>query len=90
LERLNGRSSIDVYEAAKEIWEKDDPNTLRAVIRTLRHGERVVNRIAAAYALNLIGRTGAILALEKFYKGRSQEKTHLLRPEFFLLPSPHD
>src|ERR1700674_1138432 len=27
---------------------------------------------------------------DKFYKGGSQEKTHLLRPEFFLLPSPHD
>src|SRR5580704_5775576 len=24
----------------------------------------------------------------KFYKGGSQEKTHLPRPEFFLLPSP--
>jgi hypothetical protein len=27
---------------------------------------------------------------EKFYKGGSQEKTHLLRPEFFLLSSPCD
>src|SRR6266478_6325029 len=27
---------------------------------------------------------------EKFYKGRSQEKTHLLRLEFFLLLSPLD
>jgi|ERR1700722_10648172 len=26
----------------------------------------------------------------KFYKGGSQEKTHLLRPVFFLLPSPLD
>src|SRR6202171_4635004 len=26
----------------------------------------------------------------RFYKGRSQEKTHLLRPEFFLLLSPLD
>jgi hypothetical protein len=26
----------------------------------------------------------------KFYKGGSQEKTHLLWPEFFLLPSTHD
>ena len=26
----------------------------------------------------------------RFYKGRSQEKTHLLRLEFFLLPSPRD
>jgi hypothetical protein len=27
---------------------------------------------------------------DKFYKGGSQEKTHLPRPEFFLLPSPRD
>src|SRR3979490_3314922 len=27
---------------------------------------------------------------DAFYKGRSQEKTHLLRPEFFLLLSPLD
>src|SRR5450755_1242697 len=27
---------------------------------------------------------------DKFYKGRSQEKTHLLRLEFFLLLSPLD
>jgi len=27
---------------------------------------------------------------DKFYKGGSQEKTLLLRPEFFLLPSPRD
>jgi hypothetical protein len=33
--------------------------------------------------------TGLLIPSDKFYKGRSQEKTHLLRPEFFLLPS-HD
>jgi hypothetical protein len=27
---------------------------------------------------------------EEFYKGGSQEKIHLPRPEFFLLPSPLD
>jgi hypothetical protein len=30
------------------------------------------------------------IAPDKFYKGGSQEKTHLLRPEFSLLPSPLD
>src|SRR6267378_4350567 len=30
------------------------------------------------------------LGPRKFYKGRSQEKTHLLRLEFFLLLSPLD
>ena len=32
----------------------------------------------------------AVSSPDKFYKGRSQEKTHLLRLEFFLLRSPLD
>ena len=73
VERLNGRSSIDVYEAAKEIWERDDPRTLRSVIRTLKHGKRVLNRTAAAYALNLMngGRT-VIVALENTLQNRRE------------------
>lgn len=63
VERLNGRTSMDVYEAAKELWEKGDPGTLRSIIKTLRNGKRAMNRTAAAYALNW--RKGAILALEK-------------------------
>jgi hypothetical protein len=34
--------------------------------------------------------TGLLIPSVKFYKGGSQEKTHLLRPVFFLLPSPLD
>jgi hypothetical protein len=33
-------------------------------------------------------RTSRRVSPDKFYKGRSQEKTHLLRLEFFLLRSP--
>jgi len=65
VERLNGRSTLDVYEAAKEVWEMDDPRTLRSVISTLKHGKRALNRTAAAYALNLMHGKSAILALEK-------------------------
>jgi HEAT repeat protein len=64
LERLNGRSSIDAYEAAKEIWKSDDQRTLRSVIRTLKCGKRALNRAAAAYALNLMPGRTAIAALE--------------------------
>jgi hypothetical protein len=64
LERLNGTSSIDVYEGAKEIWEKDDPTTVRSLIKILKRGKRVMNRTAAAYALNMHGKN-AIPALEK-------------------------
>ena len=69
VERLNGRTS-DVYEAAKELWDRDDPGTLRSVIDTLKNGKRVMNRTAAAYALNW--RKTAILALEKSVDNRQE------------------
>ncbi len=65
LERLNGSTSIDVYEGAKEIWQKDDPDTIRSVIRILHHGQRPMNRAASAYALNLMHGKATIRALEK-------------------------
>jgi hypothetical protein len=42
LARLNGRSSVDAYEGAKEILQKDDPAMLPSVIDTLLHGQRVL------------------------------------------------
>jgi len=65
LERLNGRSSVEAYEGAKWIWEKDDPNVQPSVINTLLHGQRVLNRAAAAYALSLMHGKAAIPALER-------------------------
>jgi hypothetical protein len=65
LERLNGTSSIEAYEGAKEILQKDDPRVMRAVIEVLLRGHRVLNRAAAAYALNLMHDKAAVLALEK-------------------------
>jgi hypothetical protein len=65
LERLNGRSSLDAYEGAKEIWETDDPDAVRSIIKVLLHGERALNRAAAAYALNLTHGKAAIPALER-------------------------
>jgi hypothetical protein len=38
----------------------------------------------------LLQMAGCTLSPDKFYKGRSQEKTHLLRLEFLLLRSPLD
>src|SRR6266481_760707 len=65
LERLNGRSSMEAYEGAKEILEKDDPRMLLSVINTLLHGQKVLNRAAAAYALTLRHGKAAITALER-------------------------
>jgi predicted Zn-dependent protease len=65
LERLNGRSSLEAYEGAKEIVLKDDPGILPSVMNTLLHGQRVLNRAAAAYALSLRHAKAAISALER-------------------------
>lgn len=72
VERLNGRSSIDAYEAAKEICERDDPRTVRPVIRTLKRGKRALNRAAAAYALNLMHGRTHIGALETTVQNRQE------------------
>jgi hypothetical protein len=65
LERLNGRSSLEAYEGAKEIVLGDDPGILLSVMNTLLHGQRVLNRAAAAYALNLKHGKAVIEALER-------------------------
>jgi HEAT repeat protein len=70
--RLNGRSSVEVYEAAKEIWERDDPRTQRAVIRTLNRGKRAMNRAATAYALDLMHGRAAIAALERTVQNKQE------------------
>ena len=72
VERLNGRSSIDVYEAAKAIWERDDPRTLRSVIRTLKRGKMALNRAAAAYALHLMHGRTAVAALETTLQNKQE------------------
>ena len=65
LERLTATSSIEAYEGAKEILQKDDPKIVRSVVNVLLHGQRVLNRAAAACALNLTSDKAAVLALEK-------------------------
>jgi HEAT repeats len=70
--RLNGRSEIDVFQAAKEMWERNDAETLRSVVSTLRDGKRVMNRTAAAYALNLMRGNAAIPALEDTLNARRE------------------
>ena len=65
LERLNGSSSLEAYEGAKELVLKDDPRLVSSAIKTLLQGKRVLNRAAAAYALNLAHGKAAIPALER-------------------------
>ena len=65
LERLNGRSTVEAYEGAKALLEQDDRAMTPAIVKTLLHGRRAMNRAAAAYALNLMHGRGAVRALER-------------------------
>ena len=82
ISRLNGRSQVDAFEAAKAAWE-DAANTViarkakntqfeRSLIQTLKHGRRPFNRAAAAYAMQLVSSPRAIRALEKVVKNNSE------------------
>lgn len=71
-ERLNARSSIEAYEGAKIIWEQDDPQTLSSVIMVMLRGKRVLNRTAAAYALNLMHGTHAVAGLERCVQNKKE------------------
>lgn len=72
LERLNGGSSVEAYEGAKEIVLKDDPRLVSSVVKTLLRGKRVLNRAAAAYALNLVHGKAAVVALERTVANRRE------------------
>jgi HEAT repeats len=68
--RLNGRSSLDAYEAAKEIGLMENLKSVRELINILRHGRRVLNRAAAAYVFYMRDDTRAIPALERAVNNR--------------------
>ena len=62
--RLDGRSHVDAFEAAREIW--DDPEGFeRPLLQVLRHGTRPFNRIAAAFAMQIVTTGKTIRALER-------------------------
>jgi HEAT repeat protein len=82
ISRLNGRSQVDAFEAAKAAWD-DAANTLmagkaantqleRSLIQTLQRGRRPFNRAAAAHAMQLVSSPRAIRALEKVVKNNSE------------------
>jgi hypothetical protein len=68
--RLKGRSSLDAYEAAKEIGLMENLNSVRELIDILQHGRRVLNRAAAAYVFYLLHDPRAIPALERAVNDR--------------------
>ena len=71
ISQLNGRTQMDAFEAAKAIWA--DPDKLEpALIRTLKKGRRPFNRAAAAYAMQMLQTSRAIVALEKTTSNKSE------------------
>ena len=66
LQRLNGRTSTEAYEGAKQLYGQQRATAVvKQVIDVLQHGQRVWNRAAAAYALNLTPGERTIRALEE-------------------------
>ena len=63
--QLNGRTQLVAFEAAKTVLRDSDLTLQRPLIATLRSGRRSLNRTAAAYAMQWIGTTKAIEALER-------------------------
>jgi HEAT repeat protein len=61
LSQLNGRTQMEAFEAAKDIWEDPDGSLERPLISVLRNGRRPFNRAAAAYAMNQLLKTPRII-----------------------------
>lgn len=71
LNALNGRSPLTANGAANEILQNRDPALLPALLRTLRQGDRLHNRIEAAYALRGYLGTYGTVVLERIVSDRS-------------------
>lgn len=70
--RLNGRSRMDAFEAAKTVWEYSDPLLERPLIRTLKNGRSPFNRAAAAFAMQMVTSPRTIEALERAVQNKSE------------------
>lgn len=72
--RLNGRTQVDAFEAAKAIWEDEDSDASleRPLISILRNGRSPFNRAAAAYAMQMLKTPRIIRALERTVENTSE------------------
>jgi hypothetical protein len=69
---LNGRSPIEVFEAAKAIWEDSDACLDRPLLWTLKNGKSGFNRAAAAFAKQIVRTPRTIVALEPAVSDKSE------------------
>jgi|SRR5579863_4537747 HEAT repeat protein len=72
--RLNGRTQVQAFEAAKSIWEdkNSDASLERPLILILRNGRRPFNRAAAAFAMQMLKTTKIIRALERTVENKAE------------------
>lgn len=76
LKRLNSTSMFRANDAARAILKDPDHALIPGVIETLRLGERICNRIEAAYALQFLrGTVRTIVALERSLSNKSENPT---------------
>lgn len=76
LDALNGRSLLEANSAARNIWQSPDPALLSGILRVLRRGRRLGNRVEAAYAMQGIRGVKGTETLERLLSNRS-EHPHL-------------
>ena len=63
--RLNARTQLDAFEAAKFLYDKADSRLASPLIRVLKRGRKPFNRAAAAYVMQVVATPRTIAALER-------------------------
>ena len=71
---LNGRSQVEAFEAAKLVWKDSDVELECPLIVALKNGRRPFNRSAAAYAMQVVGTTKVVAALERVVNNKSEHQ----------------
>jgi HEAT repeat protein len=72
LAKLRGNSWREANDAAQAIWQEPDPALVRDVIAILQDGDRVYNRVEAAYALRVLSGEATTMALERTLTNRAE------------------
>ncbi len=72
---LNG-NPLNANNASRDIFQSPDPALLPGILRVLRQGRKLHNRVEAAYAIGAIGGVTGTATLEKILSNRS-ENPHL-------------
>ena len=70
--RLNGRTQLEAFEAAKGIWEDPDSSLERPLLSTLKNGRRPFNRAAAAFAMQILSTPKTVKALERTVESNTE------------------